>query len=86
VRPPGKWTLLAAHAQAAVYRSLGRTPPIEPDSVEMARYFWYFRSARAQQELGFAARDATVTLNDTIKYLRAHFLGNGALATAAVAP
>jgi dihydroflavonol-4-reductase len=83
LRPPGKWTVLAAHAQAAIYRTLGRTPPIEPDSVEMARYFWYFPSSKAQQELGFSARDATITLNDTIKYLRAHFLGNGALASAA---
>jgi dihydroflavonol-4-reductase len=86
LRPPGKWTVLAAHAQAAVYRTMGRTPPVEPDSVEMARYFWYFRSTKAQQELGFAARDATITLNDTIKYLRAHFLGNGALAAAAAVP
>jgi dihydroflavonol-4-reductase len=86
LRPPGKWTVLAAHAQAAVYRKLGRTPPVEPDSVEMARYFWYFRSIKAQQELGFAAREPTATLNDTVKYLRAHFLGNGALAAAAAAP
>jgi dihydroflavonol-4-reductase len=83
VRPPGKWTVLAAHAQAALYRKLGRTPPVEPDSVEMARYFWYFRSTKAEQELGFSAREATTTLNDTVKYLRAHFMGNGALQSAA---
>ena len=49
----------------------------------MARYFWYFRSTKAEQELGFSAREATTTLNDTIKYLRAHFMGNGALQSAA---
>jgi dihydroflavonol-4-reductase len=83
LRPPGKWTLLAAQAQAALYRKLGRTPRVEPDSVEMARYFWYVRSDRAREELGFSPRDATETLNDTVKYLRAHFLGGGALGAAA---
>jgi dihydroflavonol-4-reductase len=75
----GKWTVLAAHAQAAVYRKLGRTPPVDPESVEMSRYFWYFESTRAREELGFTPREATETLYDTVKYLRANFLGNGAL-------
>jgi len=75
----GKWTVLAAQAQAAVYRSLGRTPPVDPEAVEMARYFWYFDSAKAKEELGFSVREATETLHDTVKYLRANFLGNGAL-------
>lgn len=76
----GKWTVLAAHAQAAVLKKLGRTPPVEPESVEMARYFWYFESTKAREELGFNVREATETLHDTVKYLRANFLGNGALA------
>jgi dihydroflavonol-4-reductase len=75
----GKWTVLAAHAQAAVLRKLGRTPPVEPESVEMARYFWYFDSKKAREELGFTVREATETLHDTVKYLRANFLGNDAL-------
>jgi dihydroflavonol-4-reductase len=75
----GKWTVLAAHAQAAVMRKLGRTPPVEPDSVEMARYFWYFESTKAKEELGFDVREAAETLHDTVKYLRTNFLGNGAL-------
>ena len=79
----GKWTVLAAHAQAAVFRKLGRTPPVDPESVEMARYYWYFESTKAKQELGFAVRDATETLHDTVKYLRANFLGNGALGSEA---
>jgi dihydroflavonol-4-reductase len=77
----GKWTVLAAHAQAAVMRKLGRTPPVEPESVEMARYYWYFESTKAREELGFDVRVATETLHDTVKYLRANVLGNGALAS-----
>jgi len=78
----GKWTVLAAHAQAAVFRKLGRTPPVEPESVEMARYYWYFESTKAKEELGFSVREATETLHDTVKYLKTNFLGNGALSEA----
>ena len=61
--------------QAAVYRKLGRTPPVEPRAVEMASYFWYFDSTKARDELGFPARDAADTLFDTVTYLREHILG-----------
>lgn len=79
LKPSGKWPVIAARAQAAVYRRLGRTPPIEAASVEMAQYFWYFDSKKAVSELGFMARDATDTLFDTVAYLREHFLGHEAL-------
>jgi dihydroflavonol-4-reductase len=78
-RPGWTWPVLAARVQAAVYRGLGRTPPVEPVSVEMARYYWYFSSAKARAELGFAPREASETLFDTVSYLRKHILGNGAL-------
>jgi dihydroflavonol-4-reductase len=81
----GKWTVYAAQAQAAVLRKLGRTAPVDPESVEMARYFWYFDSTKAKTELGFTVREATETLHDTVKYLRANFLGNGALSSAPAA-
>ncbi len=75
IKGRGRWPLLAARAQAALYRGMGRTPPVEPESVEMAECFWYFESTKAATELGFAARDATDTLHDTVTYLRDHFLG-----------
>lgn len=81
LKAPWKLALLGAQAQAALYRKLGRTPPVEVESVEMARYYWYFESAKAREELGFTPRDATDTLHDTVKYLRANFLGNGALSS-----
>ncbi len=79
----GKLPLLATRAQAAMYRHWGRKPPLEPQSVEMSEYFWYFDSGKAARELGFAARDATDTLFDTVAYLRQNFLGHGALRAAA---
>jgi dihydroflavonol-4-reductase len=80
----GAWTVLAAQAQAAVYRKLGRTPPVEPDGVDMARHYWYFASTKAQQELGFSAREAAETLHDTVKYLRRNLKASGPLAEASV--
>jgi dihydroflavonol-4-reductase len=79
LRSRGKLPLLATRAQAALFRHWGRTPPIEPQSVEMSEYFWYFDSGKAARELGFIPRDATDTLFDTVSYVRANFLGNGAL-------
>jgi dihydroflavonol-4-reductase len=82
LRGSGKWTVLAAQAQAALYRKLGRTPPVEPEAVDMARHYWYFSSTRAQQELGFSVREAAETLHDTVKYLRRNLKASGPLAEA----
>jgi dihydroflavonol-4-reductase len=75
----GDFPFLASRAQAAVYRKLGRKVPVEPQSVEMAQYFWYFDSGKASRELGFQPRDPADTLRDTVKYIRDHLLGNSAL-------
>jgi dihydroflavonol-4-reductase len=73
--PRGKISVYAAEVQAALYRKLGRTPPLEPSAVEMARYYWYFDSTKARDELGFQAREAADTLHDTVSYLRDNVIG-----------
>lgn len=78
VKARGRWPELAARAQAGLYRTLGRTPPVDPTSVEMAGYYWYFESDKARDELGFNVRDPGDTLLDTVKYLRQNVLGAGA--------
>jgi dihydroflavonol-4-reductase len=60
-----------------VYDGLGKKPPVEPVSMEMARYFWYVNSDKARRQLGFDPRDPGETLFDTVEYLRKHFLGAG---------
>ncbi len=80
----GKLPLWAARAQAAVYRHWGRKPPIEPASVEMAEYFWYFESTKAARELRFQPRAAAETLFDTVAYLRTHFMGESKATSALV--
>jgi dihydroflavonol-4-reductase len=79
----GDFPSLAARAQAAVYRGIGRRVPVEPESVDMAQYFWYLDAGKAARELGFEPRDPADTLRDTVKYIREHLLGNGALGASA---
>ena len=72
--------VLAAKVQSALFKAAGRTSPIEPASVDMASYFWYFDSTKAKRELGFAPREASETIFDTIRYIRENALGKGAFA------
>jgi dihydroflavonol-4-reductase len=78
VKLKGNLPWLAARAQSALFKALGRTPPIEPAAADQAKYFWYFDGAKARQELGFAPREASATIFDTIEYVREYHLGNGA--------
>jgi dihydroflavonol-4-reductase len=43
---------------------------IDPVSFEMAQYFWYVDSGKAESELDFRPRDPLITLSDTIADLR----------------
>ena len=75
IKGRGRWPFYAAHLQSALYEAMGKTPPVDPCSVEMGEYYWYFSSNKAEQALGWKAREASETLFDTVTYLRAHFLG-----------
>lgn len=60
-----------------IYKNFEKPAPFEASEVEMGEYFWYFDSTKAEEELGFTTRDPMETLQDTIKYLRENFLGEG---------
>ncbi|HEX8069726.1 MAG TPA: NAD-dependent epimerase/dehydratase family protein [Pyrinomonadaceae bacterium] len=77
---PGKLAVSGARALDTLYRHWRLTPPVRPDEIEQAEYFWYLDASKAQRELGFAARDPQETLQDTIAYVRTRFLGKGAFA------
>ncbi|HXU63952.1 MAG TPA: NAD-dependent epimerase/dehydratase family protein [Polyangia bacterium] len=79
----GDFQHLASRAQAALFKGLGRKVPVEPTSVEMAQYFWYFDAGKAARELGFMPRDPADTLRDTVNYVRKNLLGNGAFSRSA---
>lgn len=50
---------------------VGAEPPLDAASAEMSQLFWYIDSTRAEQELGWRARDPIATLADTVDDLRA---------------
>jgi len=76
---PSKVAIAGSQIIHAFYKQWDKAPPVEPAEVEMAEYFWYLDSSKAESELGFSPRDPGETLLDTVKYLRASFLGAGTL-------
>jgi dihydroflavonol-4-reductase len=74
---PAKLHTVSSKLVEGIYKTLGKTPPIEPISMEMSRYYWYADSSKAKEDLDFATRDPQETLHDTVQYLRSHFLGGG---------
>jgi len=79
----GEFPHLAARAQAAVFKKLGRKVPVDPESVDMAQYYWYLDAGKAARELGFVPRDPADTLRDTVDYVRERVLGKSAFRSTA---
>lgn len=79
---PSKLSLTGARALNSLYKHWKLAPPVEPNEIEMAGYFWYLDASKAQTELGFNPRDPQETLLDTVTYVRQNFLGNAAFRSA----
>ena len=77
LKVPKKVAVFGAGFIDSVYKNFNRTTPFEASEVEMGEYFWYFDSSKAVEELNFTTREPAETLQDTIKYLRENFLGDG---------
>lgn len=77
LRLPKKLAVAGSSLMESVFRNWGRPSPVATSEVEQAEHFWYFSSAKAEDELGFSPRDPQETLNDTINYIRSNFLGRG---------
>ncbi len=65
---------------------VGEARGLDPVSVEMAQYFWYLDASLAEQELGWASRDPTATLADTVRDLRDRGVVLGAVSAIARSP
>jgi len=74
---PKRVAIAGSNFLSSLYKTFDKPAPFEASEVEMGEYFWYFDSSKAEEQLGFAARDPQETLLDTIKYLRENFLGDG---------
>ena len=70
IRLPQKLSLASASLIEHLYRWRDREPPVDRISVEMGYHYWWCDSSKAERELGFVARDPSLTLIDTIRYLR----------------
>lgn len=72
---PSRVAVVGSQVVSALYKHWKLASPIEPSAVEMAEYFWYLDSSKAEKELGFAPRDPGETLQETVVYVRENFLG-----------
>ncbi|HEU4594954.1 MAG TPA: NAD-dependent epimerase/dehydratase family protein [Pyrinomonadaceae bacterium] len=79
---PSKLAVAGARAFDSLLRHWNVAPPVEPDEIEMAEHFWYLDDTKARRDLGFAPRDPSETLLNTVKYVRENFLGNSAFQNA----
>ena len=77
LKVPKKLAMAGSSMINSFYKNWGKPSPVAPNEVEQAEYFWYFDSSKAEDELGFTARDPQETLQDTIAYIRENVLGGG---------
>lgn len=77
LKVPKKLAMAGSSFIESVFSNWGKTSPVASKEVEQAEFYWYFDSSKAEDKLGFSPRDPQETLNDTIKYLRENFLGEG---------
>lgn len=77
LRVPKSVAVFGANFIDSIYKNFKMSAPFEASEVEMGEYFWYFDSSKAVEELNFTTRDPQETLQETIKYLRENFLGEG---------
>lgn len=77
LKVPKSVAVFGANFIDSIYKNFNKSAPFEASEVEMGEHFWYFDSSKAAKELNFTTGDAQETLNDTIKYLRENFLGDG---------
>ncbi|CAN5739883.1 NAD-dependent epimerase/dehydratase family protein [soil metagenome] len=77
LKVPKSVAIAGSNFISSLYKTFDKTAPFETSEVEMGEYFWYFDSSKAEEELNFTTRDPMETLQNTIKYLRENFLGDG---------
>jgi dihydroflavonol-4-reductase len=78
IKLPSKVAVVGSQLISSFYKNWNWASPLQPKEIEMAEYFWYLDSSKAEHELKFAPRDPADTLQDTVKYIRERFLGHSA--------
>ncbi len=72
---PSRLAVAGAQVVHTLYKHWKLAPPIQPAAVEMAEYYWYLDSTKAENHLAFSPRDPGETLQDTVVFVRDNFLG-----------
>src|ERR1044072_8985670 len=62
---PSKLAVAGARGISSLFKQWKLAPPVEPSEIEMAEYFWYLDSSKAERKLASAPRDPQETLLDT---------------------
>jgi dihydroflavonol-4-reductase len=75
VRPPALQpslglSLASAHLLRRLMPLVGKSFPMDDESIKMSSLFWYCDSTKARKELGFHTCDPVETLRDTVNYIR----------------
>ena len=78
IKLPSKVAVVGSQLINSFYKNWNWASPLQPKEIEMAEYFWYLDSSKAEHELKFTPRDPADTLQDTVKYVRERFLGHSA--------
>lgn len=73
LRVPSKLARAGATLVEHFYRARNSEPPVSRLEVEMGEVYWYCDARKAETQLGWQARDAGETLDDTVRDLRARF-------------
>jgi dihydroflavonol-4-reductase len=76
---------VGARALEQLAARIGVPSRIDSVSVEMAACYWYLDSSKAEAELGWAPRDPSLTLHDTVADLRTRGVVWPSVATASAA-
>ena len=78
LRLPSRLNVAGARVLERYHAWRGSEPPLAATEVEMGERWFYVDAARAEQALGFAARDPQETLHDTVAWLDRHVRRRGA--------
>lgn len=67
---PGKAAVFGSKLLDRAMSAVGLESELDPVSVEMAQYFWYIDSTKAERELDWSPRSPNETLRDTVRWIR----------------
>jgi dihydroflavonol-4-reductase len=69
LRLPSQVNVVGAKLLERWAKFRGTQPQLDPQEVDVGEHYFYLDASKAEQELGFRARDPHETLHDTVQYI-----------------